>query len=35
MTNQALTLDIKRPHDVTTWVIAFSLKEVINKYVEC
>ena len=28
-------LDIEKPHDVTTWVIVFSLEEAINKYVEC
>ena len=28
-------LDIEKPHDVTTWVIVFSLKEATNKYVEC
>ena len=27
-------LDIQKPHDVTTWVIVFYLKEAINKYVE-
>ena len=28
-------LDIQKVHDVTTWIIVFSLEEAITKYVEC